>query len=300
MTTRLPEMPQRELTEAEIAAFHTDGAVRVSGVFSQVWLDRIVEAVEFVLAHPTILAQATALLGGGGFSGDAFMWKTHDGFRDFIFFSPAARLAQQLFRSVTVTAFYDQIFAKPAGSGAPTPFHEDVSSWPINGDQVCAMWIPLDPCTPDTAALRVVRGSHRWGRRFLPVTPGASHLSQIGQYEAVPDLSQYEILSWDLVPGDLVLFHPAALHGATGTGPQRQRRAFVSRWVGDGVTFQPRHAVLPLLWRHGLKPGDPIGGPLFPRVLPEPVPGETDTRWQGPDAPDPKRTDEFLTVLRML
>jgi ectoine hydroxylase-related dioxygenase (phytanoyl-CoA dioxygenase family) len=293
-------MPQRVLTEQEITAFHTDGAVKVSGVLSQAWLDRIAEGVAFLLTNPTVLAQATALLGGGGFTGDAFMWKTHRVFRDFIFFSPAARLAKQLFGSERVTAFYDQIFVKPAGSGAPTPFHEDVSSWPIEGDQVCAMWIPLDHCTPDTAALQVVRGSHRWGKRYLPVTPGVDHLSRTGEYEAVPDISQYEILSWDLDLGDMVVFHPAALHGATGTGPERPRRAFVSRWAGDGVTFQPRHAVLPLLWEHGLRPGDPIGGPLFPQVLPEPVPAAAVEGWCGPEAPDPQRTEQFLTVLRML
>ncbi|MDT0532829.1 phytanoyl-CoA dioxygenase family protein [Micromonospora sp. DSM 115977] len=295
-----PEAPPRDLTRAEIDAFHTDGVVRLSGMIDDRWLGRIAEGVEYLLANPTVLAQATALLGGGGFAGDAFMWKTHDGFRDFMFFSPAARIAQQLFGSTAITAFYDQIFAKPAGSGAPTPFHEDVSSWPIAGEQVCAMWIPLDPCTPDTAALQVVRGSHRWGRRYVPITPGATHLGRREELEAVPDVSDHEILSWDLTPGDIVLFHPAALHGATGTGPERQRRAFVSRWVGDGVTFQPQHAVLPLLWEHGLRPGDPIGGPLFPRVLPTPVPTETGARFDGPQQPHAERAEEFLTILRML
>ncbi|MCK1813211.1 phytanoyl-CoA dioxygenase family protein [Streptomyces sp. XM4011] len=300
MPTRPPDQPLRDLTENEVAAFTDDGAVRVSGVLPEPWIGRITEAVEHVLVNPTLLAEATALLGGGGFAGDAFMWKTHSGFHDFVFHSPAARIAQRLFGSGSVTAFYDQIFAKPAGSGAPTPFHEDVSSWPIAGEQMCAMWIPLDPCTPETAALKVVRGSHRWRRKFAPVTPGAEHLALAQGYEPVPEIAEDQLLSWDLVPGDIVLFHPRALHGATGTGPERGRRAFVSRWVGDGVTFEPRHAVLPLLWEHGLQPGDPLGGPLFPRVLPAPDDAAGEGGWTGPEEPDHRRAEEFVRVLRML
>ncbi|MEO9238582.1 MAG: phytanoyl-CoA dioxygenase family protein, partial [Jatrophihabitantaceae bacterium] len=263
--TTVPQTPARWLTEAEIEAFHTDGAVVLRDVISAQWLAQIEEGVEYVLAHPSVLAEATAVLGGGGFSGDAFMWKTHQVFHDFIHHSPAARLAQQLFGSRRINAFYDQIFAKPAGNGKPTPFHEDVSSWPVSGDQLCAMWIALDPCTPDQAALQVVRGSHRWPPgRAIPVTPTAADLQLAGQ-SGDRDAEVTELLSWELEPGDLVLFHPRAVHGATGTGSERGRRAFVSRWAGDDVVFDPRHAVLPLLWEHGLKPGDPIGGSMFPQ-----------------------------------
>ncbi|MFI6321623.1 phytanoyl-CoA dioxygenase family protein [Nonomuraea sp. NPDC050556] len=300
MSMNTPEEATRPLTPAEIEAFHHDGAVRVEGAIPAHWLDRITAAVEYVLDNPTVLAQATAVLGGGGFSGDAFMWKTHDGFRDFMFYSPAARLAQQVLRSPTINAFYDQIFAKPAGSGAPTPFHEDVSSWPVSGDKVCAMWMPLDPCGPDSAALQVIRGSHRWRGSYLPVTPSAGQMKAADGYQAVPDPADRKVLSWDLVPGDMVLFHPAAVHGATGTGSARGRRAFVSRWVGDDMRFEPRHAVLPLLWDHGLTAGDPIGGPLFPRILPEPIPAEVDGRLAGPESPDGPRTEQFLAIMKML
>lgn len=287
--------PSRELSSEEVKAFDSDGAVRLREVIPPEWIDGIERAVDHILANPTALAGATAVLGGGGFSGDAFMWKAHPFFHSFMYDSPAATLAMQVLGSKSVKAFYDQIFAKPPRSSAPTPWHEDMSSWPVSGDQVCALWIALDPCTPTTAGLRVVRGSHRWTKKFMPVTPGTAHLDADG-YESVNDLSNHEILEWDLERGDVVLFHPRAVHGASGTGPLHGRRAFVSRWVGDDVRFRPQHAVLPLLWEHGLRDGDPIGGPLFPQVLPASGSRNDFVR----EAPDPELTDQLLAALRFL
>ncbi|GHJ30537.1 phytanoyl-CoA dioxygenase family protein [Streptomyces hygroscopicus] len=301
MTVQAPEAPLRELTDEEVAAYREDGAIRASGLFSDEWVTRITEAVDYVLANPSVLAQATADFSEGKANGDAFMWKTHEAFRDFVFRSPASRIAQRLFGSRTVTAFYDQVFTKPRGSTKPTPFHEDATSFPIDGDQVCAMWIALDSCGPDTAALTVVRGSHRWERDRAPVTSSLMHRAmKADQARTAPGSDtrrdvltwdEQDLLAWDLAPGDAVIFHPAALHGATGTAPAHGRRAFVSRWLGDGVTFQPKKGVMPILWDPGLEPGEPMGGPLFPRVLPTVDGGGG--QWES-QQPDPERLGHFL------
>jgi ectoine hydroxylase-related dioxygenase (phytanoyl-CoA dioxygenase family) len=306
MSLRAPETPLHDLTDAQVSAYREEGAIKVSGVFSEEWVARLTTAVDFVLDNPSVLATATASYSGGRAAGDAFMWKTHDTFHDFVFSSPASRIAQRLFGSQTVTAFYDQIFAKPQATAKPTPYHEDASSFPIEGDQVCAIWIALDPCGPESAALRVVRGSHRWDRKGAPMTSSLMHrMMKAGKdapveqpQPAKQDVLQWDekdLLGWDLEPGDAVVFHPAALHGATGTGPDRGRRAFVSRWVGDEVTFQPDNGVLPLLWDPGLQPGDPMGGPLFPRVLP--VADEAARDWT-PQTPDEGRVENFLNAVR--
>lgn len=300
MNIPAPEQPSRNLTEDEIRAFHMEGAVKVSGILPHEWIERLREGVAYILENPTSLARATASLGGGGFAGDAFMWKTHDTFRDFVFCSPASRIALQLFQSESIRAFYDQIFAKEAGSELETPMHEDVSSWPVRGDRICAFWIPLDPCGPDSSALRVVRGSHRWNRSFPPVTPGASQRRAKDQFDSPLDYSADDLMSWDLEVGDFVIFHPRILHGASGTKSDSGRRAFVSRWIADGVTFEPEHAVLPLLWKHGLKPGDPISGPLFPQVLPHTIESESALRWEHPENPDAEAEERFLEIIDLL
>ena len=44
---------------------------------------------------------------------------------------------------------------------------------------------------------------------------------------------------------------------------------------------------MPLLWDHGLRAGDEIGGSLFPQVLPERIAAEGLRRDEGPELPDP-------------
>ncbi len=298
MFARLPDQPKNHLRESEIAAFHRDGAILIKDAVGDELVASIDAAVERIRkAPPTELAQATQLL-GAAFAGDAFMWKVDDFFRDLVYFSPFPRLSQQLFSSRSVRAFYDQIFVKEPGVGISTPWHEDVSSWPINGYQVCSFWMTLDACGPDNGALRVARGSHRFVESFRPVTPGWADSDERNDFDELPTIANDEILSWEMQPGDIVLFHPKALHSAVYAGGKRRRRAFVSRWLGDGVEYTPQYAVLPLLWNHGLSAGDPIGGPLFPQVLPSTIDWEGETRWNGPEQPDNEAMEQFLTILK--
>ena len=52
------------------------------------------------------------------FSGDLFLWKVDDDFRDFVFESPAARIAQQVLGSKVVRHFYDPFANAPAATAA--------------------------------------------------------------------------------------------------------------------------------------------------------------------------------------
>ena len=84
-------------------------------------------------------------------------------------------------------------------------------------------------------------------------------------------------------PGDALLFHPLLLHGSRGNASRlARRRALALRWAGEDVRYAPRPSAMPLLWEHGLKPGDPLGGPLFPLVYPAleaPPGGAEPPRW---------------------
>ena len=50
---------------------------------------------------------------------------------------------------------------------------------------------------------------------------------------------------------------------------------------------------MPLLWKHGLRDGQTLSGPLFPQVLPETIPGEAELEFRGPEPPDPENLRRF-------
>jgi len=51
---------------------------------------------------------------------------------------------------------------------------------------------------------------------------------------------RYDILQWDLAPGDALCFSFRTLHGAPGNSSPSRRRGFSARWVGDDVRFIER------------------------------------------------------------
>ena len=95
-------------------------------------------------------------------------------------------------------------------------------------------------------------------------------------YETVPDIeadrSAYDILSWDLEPGDALLFSYRTLHGARPNLSTGRRRGFSTRWLGDDVTYAVRPGVTsPPYHDIGLGDGDPLPDDLFPVVWTRPA-----------------------------
>ena len=63
--------------------------------------------------------------------------------------------------------YHEHVLTKQPGTAKVTPWHHDQSYYPIDGDQIVSMWIPVDFVGLD-AAIRFVKGSHSWNRyQFL-------------------------------------------------------------------------------------------------------------------------------------
>jgi ectoine hydroxylase-related dioxygenase (phytanoyl-CoA dioxygenase family) len=266
-----PEEPPRNLTVDEIEAFHRDGVVCVRGIMPLRWIDVAAAAIERTKLAPSetgrILSKPSP-----GYLNDIFLWLGDEGYRSFVLESPAAHLAQQAMRSRTVTFFYDQVFVKEPGTNVPTPWHHDLTFWPIEGTHICSIWMPLDQVTRESSGLEYVRGSHRWNRRFKAVSPDYHPALLATDLEDPPDVDahreDYDLVNWDMEPGDVLMFHPLILHGSAGnSSTTRRRRALATRWLGDDVVYAPAKARMPLPKGHGLARGDKIGGRYFPQVL---------------------------------
>ena len=84
--------------------------------------------------------------------------------------------------------------------------------------------------------------------------------------------SEFRILTWDLEPGDAVVFSALALHGAAGNETRdRRRRALSIRYTGDDARFVKRKKMIRLLRDPGLRAGDPMDCELFPVAWPRPA-----------------------------
>jgi len=140
--------------------------------------------------------------------------------------------------SRSVNFFFDQVIVKEPGTVQRTPWHQDLPYWAVKGSQICAIWLALDPVAAENS-VEYVLGSHRWGTEYSP-----SHFADGSLYEGtglppLPDIdahrSEYQICSWDIEPGDCLVFHAMMVHGAAGNNSLAHRRRAVStRWCPAG------------------------------------------------------------------
>ena len=272
------EMPLREISDDDVRRFEDDGVVRLEGMFDGDWLARLATLVEDDLADPGPLNMELEKTDKAGrFFFDTFMWTRKEGFRDFVFSSPAAKIAARMSRSQKVNIFFDQLLIKEPGTEEPTPWHNDLPYWPIDGSQICTVWLALDRVTADSGAVEYVKGSHRWGAGYHPPAFAGDNRYRT-EFPAVPDIDamrgDLEIVTFDLEPGDCTVHHALTVHGAPGNArADRRRRAVVTRWAGDDVVYRPRPKIQPMAWDPDIAPGGPIDSDLWPVI------------WTSPTAP---------------
>lgn len=202
---------------------------------------------------------------------------------------PFGRLFADLWGSKRVWYFAEEVFLKAGGRGARTLWHQDTSYLPWAGLHWGNAWISFE-AVPKQNALEIVRGSHRGprydGTTFAdpndPTQPlhGGDALPRLPDVEAARRLNPdaYDILSWATEPGDVVVLHPASLHGGAPVDAAfPDRHTLVFRFFGDDATFSP----LPMESRSGyardgvlfkeemarLNAGDPFRSPSFRQIV---------------------------------
>ncbi|MCY1285151.1 Phytanoyl-CoA dioxygenase (PhyH) [compost metagenome] len=280
--------PTRVLSAEEIQRYRDDGVVMIKGAIDPNWMALIENGLEAARANASLVGKFMSRK-VEGYQMDIFLWKRIDALRDLIYYGPFARWAQQLMGAEEVRFFYDQMFVKEPGTDAPTPWHQDLSFWPIRGEQICSFWIPCDPVNRENSGLLYVKGSHKWPQRFKAISPDYVAAIIDDDMDDIPDINahpeRYELLDWDMQPGDILMFHPLTLHGSYGNQSRlRRRRALALRWTGDDVVYVPSAKRMPIHFEHASVPGGPLRGAAFPRILPDMDPLERAAR-SSPERP---------------
>ncbi len=264
-----------EIQQADIDAFNRDGVVPLRQLVSDEWLVKLGDAIEDDIREPGPFYHGYES-DEGRFHGNMRLWETHDVFREFCLESGLPAIAHAFFGSKKVNLLYDQLFVKESAMTQRTRWHNDQPYWPIRGRQVLSLWVALDKTTAESGRLEFIRGSHKWDRWFQPETFGKTEA--INQYERNPDFEDipdieadrdnYDIISWDLEPGDVYLFHAMTVHGAGGnTLADRRRRGYTVRYTGDDVVYDMRPGLSQPLVTDLLNTGDPLDSERYPVII---------------------------------
>lgn len=181
-------------------------------------------------------------------------------------------IAGALLDSEQVNFYGDQVFVKEPDTRERTAFHQDATYFNLEGSQCCVMWIPVDPVTLENGAMLYVRGSHKDGKLYQPNVFFSQATLPGAEGDVLPDiegnLDAYDIVHFDVEPGDIIVHHYHTVHGTGGNLSRYQvRRAASIRYCGDDIRYRTRPgAVKQLHHTHNLQDGDRLSGEDFPVV----------------------------------
>ena len=269
--------PLNPIRDESVERFREDGVVCLRGLVDSDWIELLRRGVARNLDSPTPLHTVQTLEQEPGFFlSDICSAQEIAEFREFVLNGPAAAAAARLMASERANFWADTLWVKAASTPKRTRWHQDQPFFWLDGTQVCVLWWPLDSVRRENG-LELIRGSHLWGRWFAP------ELSRLGRnlyetrssprFECMPDIDarrdEYEILSFDVEPGDAIAFHGFTVHGAAGNAEHRMRRAISTIWMGDDARYGERpSAGRPHFHGHDLEVGESMDSSYFPRVWP--------------------------------
>ena len=231
------------LSNEIVNSFREYGATLLPQVIPMGWVEELRKGLEYNMSTPgKYTRNYTDKNAPGGFFGDYCNWNRIPEYKRFFFESPAASFASQLMGSSKVNLFHEHVLVKEPGTLDRTPWHHDQPYYCVNGRDTCSLWIPLDP-VPKETCVQFIAKSHKWGRWFTPKKfVGTEYTNTDDGFEPMPDidseLGNYELLSWEMSPGDCIAFNFLTVHGAPGNVSKASRRkAFAARFTGDDATF---------------------------------------------------------------
>ena len=249
-------MEQRKLSKEEVVSFRTNGVVKVSGAVDPSWIPELLTVADVQLTKPSKwVNDVNAGASENRLFTDRYLWRHNDVIHRFVHDSGCARLAAQAMGSNSARFYFDHLLIKKVNTPTITPWHQDAPYWPFRGKQIASIWLALTPVTVEGSGMEFVRGSHLDDVYYLPEVFGGAE-NKSGQWAneqqgvAVPDIEanreEYDIVSFDMAPGDALIFSAWILHGARGNSSSTQDRVALStRWLGDDVLWDPREGVDP-------------------------------------------------------
>lgn len=264
---------------AAAATYRQDGVICLRGALDRATMAVVENLFDWSMTHPTPSAHQLYGETDGAFYTDLCHPAAALAYRDLLVSSVLPDIAASLWGASEVWFLYEQVWLKEAGVARRTPWHQDTPYLALDGEQMAVFWINLEP-VPAAQSLEFVRGSRRGtlydGSAFDAADdtkPVFGHgLPRLPDIEA--ERGAWDIVSWAIEPGDVVIFHPSTLHGGGGTTDGVRRRTLSLRLFGADAVFAERPGLAPAPLVAGLqddlRPGAPFRHPAFPRLRPSP------------------------------
>ncbi len=259
------------ITDEHIAAYRRDGVVLLKGLVDADWVARMQAAIARVAADPA--RYGTLGPSNGAMLSVCYIWGNDPDFRAFVTESPIAEAVGKVIGARWIRMYHDHLFVKPPQSPSIMPWHCDETAWPVSGEMAPNIWTAFSPVNAENGRIEYVGGFHRHcvdkGLTFGFRPDQADGLCPNFEDERDNPDFPFRFISFDMEPGDSVIFHPHTPHFSKGNGSDTLARAGLAvRLLGDDVRWRnapykapipgvtempegepPESEALPIIWR---------------------------------------------------
>ncbi len=259
--------PLQPITAEQIETYRRDGVVLIRNMLDSEWISRMQAAIAEVIARP----EAYGELGPshGAMTSVCHIWRRSDLFRDYAFNSPIAEVTGRVIGANTIRLYHDHLFVKPPRSPKIMPWHCDETAWPVRGEMAPNIWTAFSPVNAENGRIEYVAGFHRHcverGRRFGFRPDQADGLCPNFETERGNPDFPFRFVSFDMEPGDAVVFHPHTPHFSKGNDSATLARIGLAvRLFGDDVRWHNPGYKAPIPGVTHMPEGELVEGEQFP------------------------------------
>ena len=209
----------KAVSPAAITSYQNEGVVCLRQIIDDPSLDLCRRGVTRSIANPgKFFRDYTAADSPGRYLFDYWNWQSIPEFTEFVLESDLAQAIAQLLQSERLTLLMDQWFRREAGSINAAVWHHDEPYFDFFDGQKCVVWFPLESASSDEG-LTLIGGSHRWNKLYMAQNFGQKKpfAGDMSDYSEIDDFSPHadRFLSWDMEPGDCLVFDFRTIHRAT-------------------------------------------------------------------------------------
>lgn len=191
------------------------------------------------------------------------LWQRSATVKDFVFRQDLARLAAGIMGVQGVRLYHDQALFKEAGGGA-TPWHVDQVYWPMDTDNTCTFWIPLQETPREMGTLSFATGSqlHSQGRDLVISDTSEAYFSKWVREAG------FEVTEEDFDLGDISVHAGWTVHHAGPNHSDRQRMVMTIIYMAEDARLKTDLSATQQVDRDaftpGIEPGQLLNSALNP------------------------------------
>ena len=216
-----------------------NGFIHVKSLLDDAEMKILIDAISSNIEKPSPFARVMESDQKGKFFMDFNSWKRLPLVNKVCRFPKLLDFATKVTGSKKCWLFHDHVLVKDKNA-SPTPIHHDRPYYIFKGDLNLSIWMTPDK-VPENSGLIFYKGTHKLDKLYMPKSfnSGDDIVEKHQGFEVVTSetVKDYEAVSFDMNPGDALIFFNNTIHAAHPHSSDIQRRALSVRYLLDGAVM---------------------------------------------------------------